>query len=344
MIKRFPENPLLTKNDIVPSRDDFAVECILNPGAFEFDGKKWLLMRIAERPPQQPGMMSFPIMSNGKVEVLEFSLDDPHLDATDPREIKYKGTGYITTMSHLRLASSTDGINFTVHNNKNISGFGIHENFGIEDCRVAKIEDCYYLTYTAVSDNGYGVGMITTKDWSEYKRHGIIISGPNKDCALFEEKINSKYYCLHRPGMTIVGGNYIWLAQSKDLEFWGRHQCIAKTRKGMWDSERIGSGAAPIKTREGWLQIYHGADHNHRYCLGALLLDLNDPAKVLARSVAPIMEPETEYEKDGFFGNVVFTNGHIIDGDEVTMYYGASDEYICGATFSINEVLDSLFS
>jgi predicted GH43/DUF377 family glycosyl hydrolase len=110
----------------------------------------------------------------------------------------------------------------------------------------------------------------------------------------------------------------------------------------MWDSERIGAGASPVKTQRGWLEIYHGADKNNRYCLGALLLDLDDPSKVIARSEEPIMEPVMDYEKKGFFGNVIFTNGHIVNGDNITIYYGASDEVICKAEFSINNILDSL--
>jgi predicted GH43/DUF377 family glycosyl hydrolase len=95
-------------------------------------------------------------------------------------------------------------------------------------------------------------------------------------------------------------------------------------------------------TDKGWLEIYHGADEQNRYCLGALLLDAENPAKVLARTADPIMEPNMEYEKNGFFGNVVFTNGHIVDGDKLTIYYGASDEVICGARFSIEEILTRL--
>jgi predicted GH43/DUF377 family glycosyl hydrolase len=110
----------------------------------------------------------------------------------------------------------------------------------------------------------------------------------------------------------------------------------------MWDCARIGAGASPIRTPEGWLEIYHGADSGNRYCLGALLLDLEQPWKVLARSRNPIMEPAADYEHAGFFGNVVFTNGHLADGDTVTLYYGASDSVICGARFSIQEILKSL--
>jgi predicted GH43/DUF377 family glycosyl hydrolase len=109
----------------------------------------------------------------------------------------------------------------------------------------------------------------------------------------------------------------------------------------MWDSARIGAGASPIKTSDGWLEIYHGANAEHRYCLGALLLDLHDPSKVIARSKNPIMVPSMPYELNGFFGNVIFTNGHIVDGDTITMYYGASDEVICAATLSLDKILKS---
>ena len=202
----------------------------------------------------------------------------------------------------------------------------------------------YLLTYTQVSEHGVGVGLMRTTDWQNFTREGMILPPHNKDCALFEEKINGKYYCLHRPSGVDLGGNYIWIASSDDLVHWGEHRCILHTRPGMWDSARVGAGAAPIKTKEGWLEIYHGADAKHCYCLGAVLLDLEKPWKVLARSQEPLLEPTAEYEKTGFFGNVVFTNGHLVNGDEITMYYGASDEVICGATLSIENILSDLLT
>ena len=117
---------------------------------------------------------------------------------------------------------------------------------------------------------------------------------------------------------------------------------LAQARPGKWDAARVGAGAEPIRTPHGWLEIYHGADESNRYSLGALLLDLRDPSHVLARSESPLLEPEEEYELTGFFGEVVFTNGHVLDGDTLTVYYGAADEVICGARFSIGEILESL--
>jgi predicted GH43/DUF377 family glycosyl hydrolase len=340
--RRFNENPILTPEDIRPSHEGLKVECLLNPGVFRFQNKTWLLLRVAERPAQKDGVITLPILRDGEVEILEFDKSNPELDLSDPRKIIHKGTTYLTTLSHLRLVCSDDGIEFTESGHSPILGQGDTESYGIEDCRVAQIDGTYYLTYTAASENGYGVSLMSTSDWFNFHRHGMIFPCPNKDCAIFTEKINGEYWCLHRPSGVDIGGNYIWISRSKDMEYWGKHKCVARTREGMWDSERIGAGAAPIKTKKGWLEIYHGADVNHRYCLGAMLLDLNDPSIVLARSQEPIMEPIMSYEKNGFFGNVVFTNGHIVDDDVITIYYGASDEVICGATFFIEAILDFL--
>ncbi|MEZ4956158.1 MAG: glycoside hydrolase family 130 protein [Saprospiraceae bacterium] len=347
MANRFQENPILRTQDIRPSRPDWVVECVLNPGAFRFDGKTWLLLRVAERPVQKENSVSFPILrEDGSAQVIEFDKNDPKLDVSDPRKFEYDGKMFLSTLSHLRLVCSDDGVHFhePAEFPTQIFGQGALETYGIEDCRVALIDGVYCLTYTQVSENGVGVGLIQTQDWKNLSRRGMIIPPHNKDCALFEEKIGGQYYCFHRPSGVGLGGNFIWIASSPDLLHWGNHHCIVHTRKGMWDSARVGAGCSPIKTPEGWLAIYHGADHEDRYCLGAVLLDLNDPTNVLARSQSPIFEPVSEYEQIGFFGNVVFTNGHVVDGDKITLYYGASDEVICGATFSIQEILAEILA
>jgi predicted GH43/DUF377 family glycosyl hydrolase len=342
--RRFDQNPLLKQKDIKASNTAMKVECLLNPGVFRFDNKIWLLVRVAERPEQLDGQVRVAIY-NGKdeIEIIKFSKNDPNLDLSDSRVISYKGKSYLTTLSHLRLVCSDDGKKFFEPGLYSpIFGNGILESYGIEDCRITEINGTFNLTYTMVSSFGVGVGLIQTRDWKKFDRKGMILPPHNKDCAIFNEQIKGKYYALHRPSSAQLGGNYIWLAESSDLLHWGSHKCIATTRSMMWDSERIGAGAAPIKTSKGWLAIYHGANQKHRYCLGALLLDLDDPSRVIARSEQPIMEPTASYELTGFFGNVVFTNGHVIEGDMITIYYGASDEVICGAEFSIKEILNSL--
>ena len=343
--KRSPHNPLLRPSDLKACIPGMEITCLLNPGVFRRNGKTYLLLRVAERPVQKEGKISFPIYNKeGKIEVLCFDKEDPQLDASDPRVICYKGQNYLTTLSYLRPVCSDDDINFAdAEDIEPIFGEGFQESFGIEDCRVASMEDGFFLTFTEVSPVAVGVGLIRTKDFKTLDRVGMIFPPHNKDCAIFEEKIGGKYYALHRPSSVELGGNYIWIAESPDRVHWGKHVCIATTRPGMWDSARIGAGAAPIRTGEGWLEIYHGANEKNRYCLGAMLLDLNDPAKVLARSVEPIMEPIADYEKTGFFGNVVFTNGHYMkDEDTLQIFYGASDEVICSAQFSIKEILSTL--
>jgi len=342
--KRNKHNPLLRPSDLTPCIDGMEITCLLNPGVFRMDGKTWLVLRVAERPVQKEGVISFPVFDEkGNVKVLSFDKNDPDLDASDPRVINYKGQSYLTTMSYLRLVCSEDDVHF--HEDpliKPIFGKGFQESFGIEDCRVATMSDGYWLTFTEVSPVAVGVGLISTKNFKNIKRRGMIFPPHNKDCAIFEEKIGSYYYAFHRPSSPELGGNYIWLAESRDRVHWGNHKCIAVTRLGKWDSARVGAGAAPIRTDKGWLEIYHGANEQNRYCLGALLLDINDPSKVIARSEEPIMEPIADYEKTGFFGNVVFSNGYYMDGDTIKLYYGASDEVICSAELSVSAILKPL--
>jgi beta-1,2-mannobiose phosphorylase / 1,2-beta-oligomannan phosphorylase len=340
---RFPQNPLLAPGQVTPSQPGLKVECLLNPGVFWHEGKLHLLVRTAERPEVQPGRIQVPIMENGRLKIVAWNTDDPLSDTADPRIYKYGDEGYLSTLSHLGLFVSDDGVRFVPAPQGDLWGHGILETFGIEDCRVTTFEDGrYFLTYTAVSSWGYGVGLRETANWRSFKEHGMVIAPANKDAAIFERRIGGKYACLHRPSGVGVGGHYIWFAASDDLIHWGEHRPVAKPRPGKWDSVRIGAGAAPTYTDQGWLEIYHGADENARYCLGALLLDLKEPWKVLARSEAPIMEPIEEYEKAGFFGNVIFTNGHFVNGDAISLYYGASDSVICGATLSIRQILQSL--
>jgi len=344
LARRFPENPLLMPKDLQPEVYGLQIISLLNPGVFQYQNKTWLLVRVAEGTVSKEGVVYFPVLNaTGNMEVIEVPLNDPDLIAGDARVVNYKGLDYLTTISHLRLLCSDDGIKFYEPEGYGpITGNGILERFGVEDCRVTQIEDMYYLTYTAVSDSGVAVGLKITKDFKSFDNKGIILPPHNKDCAIFNEKINGKYYMLHRPSSVDLGGNFIWLAESPDGVHWGNHRCILKTRPGSWDSARVGAGAAPIRTDKGWLEIYHGANAKHQYCLGAVLMDINNPAKLIARCVEPIMVPTEAYELSGFFGYVVFTNGHIVNGDQLTVYYGAADEFVCGAHFSISEILNSL--
>jgi len=343
--RRFASNPILRPEDVMPSRPELVVECVMNPGAFRFRGRTGLLLRVCERPQQEPGFVSTPVLDPGAesgLRILRMRGDDAELKVIDSRVFVYQGRTHLTTLSHLRLAWSDDGTEFTVDPKPTLEGEGPQECFGIEDCRVTEIDGCYYLTYSAVAPVGYGVGLISTMNWQTFRRHGLILPTPNKDCAILPQWIGNSFCALHRPSSPGFGGHYLWLARSPDLVHWGDHRCIALPRPDSWDSARIGAGAAPILTEKGWLEIYHGANDQDRYCLGLLLLDAEDPSRMLARSAKPILEPVAEYERQGFFGNVIFTNGHVVDGDRLTVYYGAADTVVCGAVFSIEELLSTL--
>ncbi len=344
--QRFPENPLITPADVSPSLPGLSVEGVLNPGVFrDAQGRTVLLLRVAERPAPQEHTVATLISDAGApggLRTVTYRKDDPDLRCEDARIFHYKDEPYLTTISHFRRAISRDGCQFEVETTPFLIGDGELEEFGIEDVRVVELESRWLLSYTAVSRSGVAVGLMETRDWERFHRHGVIFPPHNKDTAIFSEKVAGRYACLHRPVGSDGWGPYIWYAESEDLVHWGGHRCVARTRAGMWDEARVGAGAAPILTDRGWLEIYHGADFNHRYCLGALLLDRDEPWRVLARSRKPIMEPTAGYEQKGFFGNVIFTNGHLVDGDRLTIYYGASDTFVCGAMLSIAEVLESL--
>ena len=136
----------------------------------------------------------------------------------------------------------------------------------------------------------------------------------------------------------------MWIAKSPDLIHWGeqRHFCGISSDTESWDDGRIGGGAVPFLTKKGWVKIYHAADRNDRYCLGAFLLDEKDPSIVLAKTKDPILEPKEEYEKKGFFGEVVFTCGCLVKDNKVIIYYGAADDKICRADFELDDLFATM--
>ncbi len=345
MIHRFPNNPLIVPGDIKPSRPDFEVLCAFNPGATLFDGRKLLLVRVAERPIQEEGYVTTVIVDQDTrgLKVLRYKLDDPDLDASDPRVIRYRGVNYLTSMSHFRVATSEDGSNFTISEQPSLIGSGIYETYGIEDARIVQLEDAYYINYTGVSALGVVTCLARTRDFQNFERLGVIFAPDNKDVAIFPEQIGGRHYTLHRPAVKHLGSLAIWLASSDNLLDWGHHQAIIGPRPGKWDGERVGAGASPIRTAEGWLELYHGCDENTRYCTGALLLDLNEPWKVLARSEEPFLVPEAPYEREGLLPNIIFHSGLIENADgTVDLYYGGGDFLTCGCRVSIQDIRDTL--
>lgn len=222
------------------------------------------------------------------------------------------------------------------------------ERLGVEDPRITRIEDAYYVTYTGASAYPCGesrpnlfrpvpwrcrVGLLSTRDFKTFQRHGCILPDmDNKDAVLFPEKIGGKYVMLHR-----IFPN-IWIAYSEDLRTWHDHKLVMRVQPGAWDCDRIGAGAPPIKTEYGWLNFYHGVDHRRTYRLGILLLDLNDPSKAVGRSAEPVLSPEMDYERLGLVMNVVFTCGAVEMDDRYYVYYGGADKVIGVATMDRSDL------
>lgn len=348
-IYRYEENPIITPADIKPHRDDFEVIGAFNAGVTSYNGEVLLLLRVAERPiSHDPKIVKSPVYNpaTNTLDIIDLHTDDERYDYSDPRVIRDVAKSatfeYLTSISYIRIARSKDGHNFTVDEKPFIFPSNKLETYGIEDPRVTQIDDTYYIYFSAVSPVGVGESMVSTKDFVHTTHHGMIFGPDNKDVLIFPEKINGKYYALHRPTTKSIGNPEMWIAESDNLLYWGNHKHILGLRPGMWDSGRIGGGAVPFKTEKGWLELYHGATLEHRYCMGAVLFDLNDPSKIIARSELPIMEPDADYEKNGFFGDVVFSCGVLTEGDVVKMYYGVADTSMACAELSLQEILNSL--
>ena len=347
LVKRFAENPIITPVDVPPSRPDFEVVCAFNAGVTRYHGEILLLLRVAERPRSLgDGIVRVPVLdcagSSPVVRVYAFDPLDASNDCRDPRIIIADGTVFLTTLSHLRLARSTDGRHFTVDPTPALFPDSADEAYGLEDPRITEIDGVYYIVYKSVAPTGISVSLAVTRDFLTFDKKGLIFAPENLDVCLFPEKIDGHFIALHRPVSRNIAGLNIWSAASPDLLHWGGHHYVMGTRAGMWDNARIGGSAIPIKTERGWLEIYHGATPRDVYCLGAVLLDLHAPHHVLARSTQPLMQPEAPYETAGFLPNVLFSCGALVDGDMLTIYYGAADWVMAGAELSISEILDSL--
>ena len=343
-IKRSEKNPIIRPEDIEPSDPSFKVAGVFNCGVARFKEEVILLMRVAETPiNNNPKKILVPWFDDsiGKFSVKEFKKANPSINISDPRIVNTPVGNYLTSISHLRIARSKNGIDFYMDKKSAMFPENMYERFGIEDPRITRIGDKYYITYSAISDiTGITTCLASTDDFIRFTRHSVIFSPDNKNVVIFPTKIGGRYYALNRPSSFEFGLRGLWISESPDLICWGNHTWLMGPRKGYWDGGRIGGGAVPFRIKEGWLEIYHGASKDNRYCLGAVLFDSYKPYKIIARSEKPIMQPQTDYELHGYFGNVIFTCGVLFEEDKVKIYYGAADTYIAYAEIKLVDILD----
>ncbi|MDD2578686.1 MAG: glycosidase [Clostridia bacterium] len=212
------------------------------------------------------------------------------------------------------------------------------------DPRVCWIDDRYYVTWC----NGYHgptIGIAWTKDFREYHQMENAYLPFNRNGVMFPRKINGKYVMLNRPsdnGHTPFGD--IFCSESPDMVHWGRHRHVMSAR-GSWEATKIGPGPIPIETSEGWLLIYHGvltSCNGFVYSVGAALLDLDEPWKVLYRAEPYVLNPRTQYECVGDVPNVVFPCAALVDAPSgrLAMYYGGADTVTCLAFTYVDELID----
>ncbi|MCX6375698.1 MAG: glycosidase [Armatimonadetes bacterium] len=271
------------------------------------------------------------VRSNGKVHILYRAMGDDEV-------------------SRFGHATTEDGLNITQRDaDPSYESVGDDlERLGVEDPRITRIDGTYYITYTGVSLYPCSetrpspfksvpwrcrVGLLSTKDFQTYEKHGCILPDmDNKDVVLFPEKIKGKYVMLHRTFPNI------WIAYSEDMKHWHDHKLLMRVQPGCWDCDRIGAGAPPMKTEYGWLNFYHGVDHKRNYRLGIMLLDLEDPSKVIGKSPEPVLSPAEDYEKHGLVPNVVFTCGAVEMNGHYFVYYGGADKVIGLATMARSDL------
>ena len=250
--------------------------------------------------------------------------------------------------SILGKATSKDGYNFNVDPKPFMipatdGAFEEYETYGIEDPRITLIDGEYLITYSAYSKHGVRIALAKTKDFITVERFSLITEADYRNVVIFPEKFNGLYARLDRPHSEISSWS-IWISYSPDLKFWGESKLIMKPMQYHWDEMKIGPGAPPIKTVQGWLHIYHGVFPTMDGCvyrLGLALHDLKDPSKIIAVADNWILQPEEIYEVTGYVHNVVFCCGAVPEEDgSVKIYWGGADKVMCVGTAMIEDLVD----
>jgi beta-1,4-mannooligosaccharide/beta-1,4-mannosyl-N-acetylglucosamine phosphorylase len=306
ILNRHQNNPIIKPADFPGSY------AIFNPGQTKFNGKYLLLLPVAH-------------------------------NAGDKNKYGQDITAHV--------ALSTDGVHFEI-NPEPLFKRDTQAPFSTVrpqciDFRITQIDDMYYVVNPGCGPWGTMGILSRTRNWNDWENLDIISLPDNRMPCLFPEKINGKYYRLDRPYRVAPNDHHdfgnMWLASSPDLLHWGSYRPLLKPGFSHWNSTKIGP-TPPVKTPEGWLVIIHGVIEScsgHRYSMGGMLLDLNNPEKIIGLTKSAILAPFEQYEFNGMVPNVVFPAGFIADweSDDLRVYYGAADNYVGLATGSVRELV-----
>ncbi len=320
-LQKFEGNPI-----VFPSETNrWESKATFNPAALHAEGKIHLLYRA---------------MGDSDISVLGYAASEDGFVMSE----KLEYPAYYSLNTRSKCKKGIPPISY-------VSGGGL--NGGCEDPRMTLIEDTVYLTYTAF--DGWGSARLAmtyipikdflNKEWNWEKP--MLISAPGeiaKNWVLFPEKINGKFAVLHTlsPQFLIDYLDDLKTLDGKDyIESVPGDRVAPKNHKGLWVR---GPGAPPIKTEKGWLLIYHVMDtcDPDKYKLGAMLLDLKNPQKIIAKSIEPILEPDMHYENEGTKAGVVYCCGAVIKDNKLFIYYGGSDDVSCVATADIDKFIKNL--
>ena len=260
----------------------------------------------------------------------------------------FRGDGY-TDVPHLYVGHSKDGIHFEIGQDEihfvDEKGNPVPDTCNQYDPRVIPFEDYYFVVFCD-DFAGPAVAIAKTYDFKTFVKLDYPLLPYNRNGVLFPRKINDKYYLLSRPCSPSHNKfGDIFLSDSKDLEYWGGHKIIARAGPEYWCNIKLGAGPAPIETDEGWLVFFHGVGETCNgivYSLGALLLDKEDPSKVLYRCKNYMLTPEMPYESAGFVPNVVFPTCALCDAKtgRIAIYYGAADSCTGLAFTTVDRVIN----
>lgn len=255
--------------------------------------------------------------------------------------------------SHLTVARSRDGAHSWVIDQEPLLApepGRREELWGLEDPRITRVDelDAWVIAYTSYGPGGPCISLATTRDFRSVERLGIVRGPEDKNGALLSRRVEGEFVLFHRPTTTVGGRADVWISRSTDLHSWSSAEPVFAAREGgWWDGARIGMGPPPLETPDGWLVLYHGVRQTVAgalYRVGLVLLDLDQPSRVLRRSDEWVLGPSEPYELQGDVPGVVFPCGMIHDAetDALRVYYGAADTCIGMATGSLTEVLDYL--
>ncbi|MEM0913882.1 MAG: hypothetical protein AAGK09_04650 [Planctomycetota bacterium] len=340
---------LVSPADLAPSRDGLEVIGVFNPGVAELNDETVIVGRVVERPTDtHPGYVASPRLDEHGTLLID-ELPEAQYDLSDRRTVTHRvdGSRRLRFISHFRVFRSADGKSIDDPSNAVVVlPEGPYETYGIEDPRVTQIGDLFYITYVAVSPRGVCTCLMSTTDFVTFHRHGIVLPPDNKDVVLFPEKLLGDYVAIHRPmPMIKFAEPAMWLARSQNLMQWGAHERMQGTDLG---GLRIGGGTPPVRTRDGWLIIYHAkhdlpdapnGEKRFEYVAHAMLLHPDNPRTVVGMATAPIMTPQEDFETHGFVDGVVFPTGIIERDEQFWVYYGAADEHVAVCGFDRRELL-----